>query len=52
MGLFRKLTSLSTLGAVDFKSDKERIALTPSIPLRRSKLRRRNSRKRAKQADL
>lgn len=26
MGLFRKMTSLSTLGAVDFKSDKERTA--------------------------
>jgi hypothetical protein len=26
MGLFRKMTSLSTLGAVDFRSDKERIA--------------------------
>lgn len=26
MGLFRKLTSAATLGAVDFKSDKERIA--------------------------
>lgn len=26
MGLFRKLTSLSTLGMVDFRSDKERIA--------------------------
>lgn len=26
MGLFRKLTSVSTLGAVDFRSDKERIA--------------------------
>jgi histidine ammonia-lyase len=26
MGLFRKLTSVSTLGAVDFKSDKERTA--------------------------
>jgi hypothetical protein len=24
VGLFRKMTSLSTLGAVDFKSDKER----------------------------
>ena len=26
VGLFRKMTSLSTLGAVDFKSDKERTA--------------------------
>jgi hypothetical protein len=26
MGLFRKMTSLSTLGAVDFRSDKERSA--------------------------
>jgi hypothetical protein len=26
MGLFRKMTSVSTLGMVDFKSDKERIA--------------------------
>lgn len=26
MGLFRKLTSTATLGAVDFRSDKERIA--------------------------
>ena len=26
MGLFRKMTSAATLGAVDFKSDKERIA--------------------------
>ncbi len=26
MGLFRKMTSLTTLGAVDFRSDKERIA--------------------------
>ncbi len=26
MGLIRKLTSVSTLGAVDFRSDKERIA--------------------------
>lgn len=26
MGLFRKITSVSTLGAVDFKSDKERAA--------------------------
>jgi beta-phosphoglucomutase-like phosphatase (HAD superfamily) len=26
MGLFRKMTSMSTLGAVDFRSDKERIA--------------------------
>ena len=27
MGLFRKLTSISTMGAVDFRSDKERIAM-------------------------
>lgn len=26
MGLFRKITSVSTLGAVDFRSDKERTA--------------------------
>jgi hypothetical protein len=26
MGLFRKMTSVSTLGAVDFRSDKERTA--------------------------
>lgn len=26
MGLFRKLTSAATLGAVDFRSDKERTA--------------------------
>ncbi len=26
MGIIRKLTSVSTLGAVDFRSDKERIA--------------------------
>lgn len=26
MGLFRKMTSISTGGAVDFRSDKERIA--------------------------
>jgi hypothetical protein len=26
MGLFRKITSVSSLGAVDFRSDKERIA--------------------------
>ncbi len=26
MGLIRKITSVSSLGAVDFKSDKERIA--------------------------
>jgi hypothetical protein len=26
MGLFRKVTSISTLGAVDYRSDKERIA--------------------------
>ncbi|GAA3052347.1 hypothetical protein [Actinokineospora globicatena] len=26
MGLFRKITSISTAGMVDFRSDKERIA--------------------------
>lgn len=26
MGLFRKMTSVTTMGAVDFRSDKERIA--------------------------
>ncbi|WP_328952666.1 hypothetical protein [Kitasatospora purpeofusca] len=26
MGVFRKLTSMGTLGLVDFRSDKERIA--------------------------
>ena len=26
MGLFRKMTSIGTLGVVDFKSDKERTA--------------------------
>jgi len=27
MGLFRKMTSMTTLGAVDFRSDKERTAM-------------------------
>jgi hypothetical protein len=33
MGLFRKMTSIYTLGAVDFRSDKERIALYGKLSL-------------------
>lgn len=37
MGMIRKLTSISTLGAVDFMSDKERIAKNTSVTARASK---------------
>lgn len=38
MGLFRKITSVSTLGAVDFRSDKERTARKTAKGARYSKV--------------
>lgn len=37
MGLMRKMASLATLGAVDFRSDKERIARNTAITARQAK---------------
>jgi hypothetical protein len=37
MGLFRKMTSVSTLGAVDFRSDKERTAKYTKKSMREAK---------------
>ena len=48
MGLFRKMTSLSTMGAVDFRSDKERGAAYAKATKRQSKKQTRQLRKQTK----